>query len=118
MTPCPHCSNAGFTQLTKWLARDQVPVACSVCGQLAFVPNYRRSGIVLAALLLALVLGLVAVAAKSYVIALLGALGALSLYVWRIRAAPLERTWRAHSVAGAKVGFTASASALLLGLFQ
>ena len=118
MPTCPHCNHAGFTQLGKWAARDLSPVACSLCGALAFIPSYRKSGILVVSMLLLAAVGLVAVATKSMVVGALGLVGATSFYVWRMRAAPLERTWRAHTVAGAKAGLVASASAALLSLFQ
>ena len=118
MSPCPHCNEGGFTQSSKWAARDLSPAACSICGELAFVPAYRRSGILVASLVLLSAVGLASVAARSYLVALLGVVGVVSFYVWRMRAAPLERTWRAHRVAGAKVGFVASAGAALLSIFQ
>ena len=118
MSPCPHCNQGGFTQVSKWAARDLSPGACSICGELAFIPAYRRSGILVASIVLLTVIGLASVAARSYLIATLGVFGVTSFYVWRMRAAPLERTWRAHKVVGAKVGFVASASAVLLSIFQ
>jgi hypothetical protein len=118
MTTCPHCNRVGFTHLGKWAARDRSPVACSSCGQLAFIPPDRRSGVLLASMLLLTTVSLVAIAAKSFVVGALGIVGATAFYVWRMRAAPLERTWRAHTVAGAKVGLVASASAAFMSLFQ
>ena len=72
----------------------------------------------MASMLLLTAIGLIAVATKSFVVGVLGMVGATAFYIWRMRSAPLERTWRAHTVAGAKVGLIASASAALLSLFQ
>ena len=108
MSPCPHCNQHGFTQGSKWAATDLSPAACSICGELAFIPAYRRSGILVASMVLLTVFGLASVAARSYVVAALGMAGVLSFCIWRMREAPLERIWRAHNVVGAKVGFVAS----------
>ena len=72
----------------------------------------------MASMVLLAAFGLAAVAAQSYLLGALGVVGVISFYVWRLRAAPLERTWQAHKVAGAKAGLVASASAVLLSIFQ
>ena len=72
----------------------------------------------MASMVLLTAVGLASVAARSYLVATLGVVGVISFYVWRMMEAPLERTWRAHKVAGAKVGFVAGAAAVLLSLFQ
>ena len=72
----------------------------------------------MASMVLLAAFGLAAVAVQSYLLGALGVVGVISFYVWRVRAATLERTWQAHKVVGAKVGFVASASAVLLSIFQ
>jgi len=104
--------------LSKWAARDLSPVACSVCGELAFIPTYRTSGILVAVMLLLTAIALAAVATQSYLVGALGLVGVLAFYIWRMRAARLERTWRPHTVVGAKAGLVVSASAALMSFFQ
>ena len=72
----------------------------------------------MASMMLLAAVGLASISARSYVVAILGVMGVVSFYIWRMQAAPLERTWRAHKVLGAKVGFVASAGAVLLSIFQ
>ena len=72
----------------------------------------------MASMVLLTAAGLASVAARSYLVATLGVVGVRALHIWRMRVAPLERAWRPHEVVAAKVGFMASAGAVLLGIFQ
>ena len=72
----------------------------------------------MASILLLTAVGLIAAATTSFLVGVLGIVGATTFYIWRLRSAPLERTWRAHTVAGARLGIVASVSAALLSLFQ
>ena len=92
MSPCPHCNQRSFSLASKWGARELAPTTCSMCGELAFIPAYRRSGILVASMMLLAAVGLASISARSYVVAILGVMGVVSFYIWRMQAAPLERT--------------------------